>query len=173
MCLSSHINELTEDIEQLKSSLLDNTAQKIKACVLSKKCSNSCTVEMNRLSKENSKGFAVGITQFQKQQEKYTKMKAKLKEYQSNNTVYLNEIKGLKEKLEKANKELINIKTEFSNSSMDKSKLGELEDCLNDSKNLIISMKDKCTKLKQEKKELHQKLKEEAVTINYIKTSIY
>eukprot|EP00826_Nyctotherus_ovalis_P026956 TRINITY_DN21010_c0_g1_i3.p2 TRINITY_DN21010_c0_g1~~TRINITY_DN21010_c0_g1_i3.p2 ORF type:complete len:125 (-),score=45.25 TRINITY_DN21010_c0_g1_i3:37-411(-) len=98
-------------------------------------------------------------------------MKSRLKKYQSNNMAYLNEIKDLKLKLDNTNRELMIAKNNHladDAAKENRRKLEELESCLNDSKDLILNMKSKCNKLKQEKKELVQKLKD----VDYIKASI-
>lgn len=164
-CLSSHIEELTNDIEQLKNTLLEPN-RKFSAI------RNSCSsIDPNYIFGKDEFTDGKYISKFKKQQEELMKAKLKIIDYQRNNEIYLNEIKILKEKLENNN----NKKTELNETNLNKEskrKIEELGNCLNDSKNLILNLKSKCTKLKQDKKELSNELKEKALSIEYIKSSI-
>ncbi len=192
--LSSHIDELTEDIEQLQSSLLDSRREVPPPIreevddlspISAGKNGNSCWsvnashvfCEGGNKEKENRTGQDTRAT---KLQEEYAKVKTKMQEYQQNNATYLEEIKRLKEQLVsvtgelKANKER---DAPYSSVSMKeatecKRRIGELEQALEAEKEQIIQLENKCLKLKLEKEQLGIKLEKRSPLLDYLKTGI-
>ena len=129
--LSSHIDELTEDIEEIQNSLLEDPRQKSDKSkdlpeevndlspIFGKNAVSCWSVNMShvladkspKINKENAVNRSIvqpssASKTEKKLQEEYVKVKAKMNEYQKNSSTYLNEIKTLKEQLTACNAEL-------------------------------------------------------------------
>lgn len=225
LCLSSHINELTDDIEQLQYSLLTGNEpnQEIKdvedlSPILNKNGVSTWSVnnshafiEKSASGNKENKGRVIEKRKsnlnstekksiegkLEKLQEEYMKLKAKNNEYQQNNSTYLEEIKILKEQLEAKNTELLlarnekkmntrqnsfdlekDDKTLYSAISLKeitehKHRINDLERKLEQDKEQIIQVENKCLKLKLEKEQYIIKMEKKSQLIEYLKTGIF
>jgi len=194
--LSTHIDELTNDIEQLKNSLLGSNRgmDEIKEEIdymspIEEKESNSCWFQNDShvfgdcsgvLNKENG-------GKFNKLQEEYNKIKVKLTEYQQNNELYLNEIKSLKEQLSNHNGETATtraLRAKLSELEREREVLisgsqeelneykiiiANLQKQLENYKQQIVSLEQINLQLKLEKEQLEMKIGKKLPLMGYLK----
>lgn len=192
--LSTHIDELTNDIEQLQHSLLgtrgnmDEIKEEMDYMSPIEGKENSCWFQ------ENSQVFGECLSgnkesgRLAKLQEEYNKTKEKLAGYQQNNELYLSEIKALKEQLASRSTESASARTLKARvCELEKEKetlIAGSQEELNEYKAMIADMKRQIEsykkqmaslegeylKLKLEREQLEDKLNKKLPLMGYLKT---
>ena len=197
------IDEIREEVDDLSPIAEKNGASTWSvnegSHVFNECGNNKCTPQRKEdpsflNNKENKPDMQVQYSQIasrlSKLQEEYGKVKAKMLEYQQNNTTYLEEIKTLKEQLSVNTNELNQIKAKkskekensgssvgYTNVSLKeitecKRRISELERMLEGDKEKIIQLENKCLKLKLEKEQLGIRLEKRSPLLDYLKTGL-